>query len=320
MFKKYSALFLMLIVAGFISCKKADQVVPGSGIINFLAGEVFIIKDGNKVSAKAGDMITGGMSVETGAGSEAEIYFGENAIKVLEKTFFTVNDIVQNLTQNTDKTELYVQNGKLFSSVRKKLTKDSTYVVKTPTSIAGVRGTEFIVSEENGKGNIACSDGKVAVQDASKPESTAVEISAGQEVDVIPGADLKPRDISEMNRKNLEEIRKAFREMKADIRKQFEEQREVIRKAVIDQKQLNREAIDQQKAMNKENIESLKSENKEMINALKGDVSEQKEDSKKALEGVKPDVQSFKSEAEKPDVKSFKANVEKPKFEKPSIK
>lgn len=312
MIRKYSILVLAVIVAGFISCKKADQVVPASGIVNFVTGEVFIVKDGAKAQANPGDMVAAGMAIETGKSAEAEIYFGDNAVKVLEKTVFQVKDMIQNLTQNTEKTELYVEKGKLYSSVRKKLTKDSSYTIKTPTAIAGVRGTEFIINEENGKSNIACSDGKIAVQDASKPDAAQVEINGGQEIDVVPGSDLTPKNISENNRKALEDIKKNFREMKEDIRKQFEQQREEIRENVKKQKEMAREMIDEQKALNKQNVDDVKQEAKANVEAIKGNVNAEKENAKKNLEGVKPDVQSYKSEIQKPDIKSFKPSIEKP--------
>lgn len=295
----YLLCIILLTIISF-QCK-GEKTKNREGIINFITGEVDLILRGSKISAKVGDIVTPGMKIITGKKSFADIYFGENAIKILESTVFEISELSENLKLKTEQTEFYIEKGKVFSKVSKKLSKGDKYTVKTPTTIAGVRGTDFLVTEENGKANIACLNGKVAVRDASQPDSDPVELNSGEEVDVEKGDELMVKSLTDENKKNIQDILDNFKEMRADIREKFEKQRDEIRKTVIDQKDRDKEMVEKQKAEIKKDIEEQKEADKERIEKIKGntndgqkpvreDITRQKEESKKALEGVKPKI------------------------------
>ena len=104
------------------------------------------------------------MKIKTvGKKSTAEIYFGENAVKVLGDTVVEIKTLVTYVDTNTEESNFYVEKGQFFSKVTQKLAKGDVYNVTSPTTTAGVRGTDFLISEEEGKGNVAVLDGNVEV-------------------------------------------------------------------------------------------------------------------------------------------------------------
>jgi len=325
-----------IIIAGFIAmlvalgagCQKKQTEIAREGLVNFMSGEVFLITGTEKKPAKVGDIVKQGMKVVTGKKAFVDIYFGENAIKILENTVIEVKKLITNPVLNAEESELHLEKGRAFSKITQKLSKNDRYTVTTPTTVAAIRGTDFMVEEEKGKGKVSCIDGKVAVKDGTVEKSEFVEVKAGEEVEVDPGNPLSVKELSDLNRKNLQQIKQEIRQMQEDIRKRFEEERERIRQVVKDQKAQNREMMDKMKAENKQRVEDQKALDKANIDAIKGDmkgqrealkegVDKQKEANKGAMDGVKPDVKKFSSDASglKPDL-NVKPVIKKQTVEK----
>jgi hypothetical protein len=236
--KKINILIITALIAVLVtSCKKdGPSIVQNDGLINFTTGDVKIINNGQAVTANTGDTITQGMTVKTGAKSIVDIYFQGSVIRILEKSSVVMTELVRNLSDNKELTELYVENGKVFSKVTRKLTEGEKFRVSTPTAVAGVRGTEFLVSEENGKSNIACIEGKVAVKEFGSEDSAFVDIEAGKEADIEKGKPIAVNELKQQNLENIRRIKDEIKELREDIRRKFEEQREEIRNKVIEQK------------------------------------------------------------------------------------
>lgn len=301
-------LFITLFAVTFSSCKKeSPTIVKNDGIVNFITGDVKLISDGKAVSANVGDKITEGMTVKTGAKAIADIHFEGSVIRVLEKSSVVMKELVKNLSANKELTELYVENGQIFTKVTRKLSEGEKFKINTPTAVAGVRGTEFMVSEKDGKSNIACIEGKVAVKEAAKDDSTYVFVEAGKEANVEKG---KPVSVNDLRQQNLENIRKIKEDIKAlreDIRRKFEQQRDEIRKAVVEEKEKNKARVENQKASDKANVEAIKGSTKIQSEALKGQAESEKNKSKEAVSSFnKPDVSGAK-----PEIKKFKSDVKK---------
>lgn len=303
--KKVIHLALLLPLLAALYCKK-EVKMEREGIINAMVGTVTIFDQKGKAAAKVGDAVKKGMKIETGGNSYADIYFDENAIKVLENSEVEIGELLVDIKENSERTSLRLKKGKIFSKVAKKLAKGDSFDVSTPTTTAGVRGTEFLVAEENGKGLVACLKGTVAVKNEASPEKGAVDVTDQKEVTVEKGKDMTVKDLSADNKKLLEEITRNFQDAKKDIRERFEKKREEIRKAVEDQRAKNVESVEKQKALDKKNVEDQKDRDKENVDKLKGisdktaseakdNIGRQKEDSQKSLQSVKPDVKKFKS-------------------------
>jgi len=304
--KLSSILFAIILITQISGCKKEAKVttVQNSGIVNFMMGDVTILNNGNTTAAKVGDAITQGMTVKTGAKAVVDIYFSGSVIRILEKSSVVMKELIKDVASNKELTEFYVENGKLFSKVSRKLVEGEKFSVKSPTAVAGVRGTEFLVEEEGGKSKVSCIEGTVAVKEAEQADTEYVMVEAGKEAELEKG---KPVSVSDLKQQNLENIRKIKEDIKAlqdDIRKKFEEQREQIRQAVVEQKEANKQMVEDQKAKDKANVEAIKGAVKEQAEQIKGDISGAKEEAKDAVKQFnKPDVSGAKPEIKKFEVK-----------------
>ena len=309
--KTISLIAVAFLLVQFTSCKKDDKAVnietiKNDGIINFITGNVSIIADDKPVKANVGDNVTQGMTITTAAKSVVDIHFAGSVIRILENSTVVMKELVKNLTDNKELTELYVKKGKMFTQVTRKLTDNEKFNVRTPTSVAGVRGTEFLVDEENGKSRISCVEGQVAVKDAlNEDDSSFVDVDNGKAANVEPGKPITIDELTEEDMDNIRRIKNDIRTIREDIRRRFEEQREEIRKAVIDQKESDKTRVEEQKASDKANVEAVKEAAKAQVEALKGDVKDAKQATSDAVTNFdKPDVNSVK-----PDIKSFKKDL-----------
>lgn len=304
--KKFSVILFSILFVVSIGCKKteAPKTVVNNGIINFMTGDVTINTNGNTVKANVGDSVTQGMVVKTGAKAVVDIYFSGSVIRILEKSSVVMKELVKELESSKEISEFYVENGKLFSKVSRKLVEGEKFKVTSPTAVAGVRGTEFLVEEENGKSKISCVEGTVAVKEAEKADTEYVLVEAGKEAELEKGKPISVSDLKQQNLENIRRIKEEIKELREDIRKKFEEQREEIRKAVIEQKEANKQRVEDQKAMDKANVEAIKDATKIQAEQIKGDISGKKEEAKEAVKQFnKPDVSGAKPEIKKFDVK-----------------
>ena len=312
--KKIIILFMLasFAVAGGCKKKQPEQMLA---FVNFMSGDVFVVdaQSKSKTAAKVGDQLSQGSIVETGTRSFADIMFGSNIIKLLENTSFEIKQLTVDVASGAETSEFFVQNGKVVSRIAKKLGKNDSYKIGTPTSIAGVRGTDFLVEEEDGVSYVACSDGKVAVERIS--DKSNVEIDAGQEVYVEQGKPLEVKPLSD--KENISNILNNIREMREDIRRRFEEERDRILEQVQIQKQANKEMVQKQRDEDKQRVEDQKASDKANIEAIKGSVNPN--DYKPNMDEVKPDTSNVKPDTSntKPDIKGFKPDTS---MTKPAVK
>jgi len=317
--KIISFVAITLLIVQFTNCKKGDKVDPltikNDGIINFLTGNVSIVLDEKTAKANVGDKVTQGMTILTGAKSVVDIHFEGSVIRILENSTVVMKELVKNLSDNKELTELYVKNGKMFSQVTRKLTGDEKFKVSTPTSVAAVRGTEFLVDEEGSKSKISCVDGTVVVRDALEDDSSLVDVEDGKAANIEPGKPITIEELSEEDIKNIRGIKDDIKSLREDIRRKFEEQREEIRKQVIEQKAANKQMVEDQKALDKANVEAIKAETKAQVEAIKGNTQNTKKEASDAVRNLeKPDVSGVKPDINsgvKPDIKGFKKDQSK---------
>jgi len=248
---KKSITFLAILLSVLISfgcTKKKETVVERKGTINSMAGDVIIKKDDKSQPAKVGDFVVSGTTIETGAKSFVAIYFGENIIRLSENTALSIDKL--ETAANSEQTELNLEMGEVFSKVVKKLVKGDSYQIKTPTTVAAIRGTEFGVLERDGKSKISCLSGKVKVANITlqkdKEDLEFVEVSSNEEVQVISNQPLEVTALSEEDRKRMENIFSNIGAANVDIEEKIEDTKPQIRKAPAKPKPVNtQKSIDQ---------------------------------------------------------------------------
>ena len=325
--KRLFYLFLGLIFIISLSCKQEQKTIEIKGLVNFIAGNVKIIDaKGNSKSVNVGDEITQGMKIQTiGNKSFVDIFIGDYIIKVIGNSIVDVKKLFENVKDGNKEVKFSVEKGKLFSRITNRLSKGDSYEVTTPTAVAAVRGTEFLVSAENGKSNVACLNGLVSVLNNSLKDSSPIELQPKEETDVIPGENMVKKQIS-ADKLRMLNILLDIKNMREDIRKKFEQQREEIRKHVTDQRAKNKEILDAQREKDKALVEDQKKRDRENIDNIKGKTGDSAKEAvdtaKKQMESTKVDTTSAKKEADekmgsvKPAIDKNKFKVDKDQFKK----
>ncbi|MBN8218618.1 MAG: FecR domain-containing protein, partial [Spirochaetes bacterium] len=138
--------------------------------------------------------------IKTGPESRAKVQIGERAVISIEaNSIVRIRDLNRDQTTGQENTRVEFKGGKSMVNITKKLAAQDSFDVMTPSAVAGVRGTEFLVDTENPEASkIAVTKGSVAVRkriaaldDAPAKSDTPVavrealrELAANQEVAV----------------------------------------------------------------------------------------------------------------------------------------
>ncbi|HMV45899.1 MAG TPA: FecR domain-containing protein, partial [Leptospiraceae bacterium] len=168
-----SIVFLLCITTFFSQCKKPVDRIENkqekkdntpTALVLFSVGESRIVHfDLTEERAALGSSFKTGDKITTGPKARVDIQINENAvIRLGANTKLDFVSIAQNSSGSSD-TKLQLTNGKIFANVKKE-NKNEDFVVSTPTVIAGVRGTSFILEvnrEESAVLKVV--DGSVAV-------------------------------------------------------------------------------------------------------------------------------------------------------------
>ena len=218
------------LILTIIGCTKSEA---DYGVVTFLVGDVTVKSEKGSAALKLQDIVTQGTTIKAGKNSTAAIQFGDGiVICILSECEVSLNSILEK-----GKTDLSLSSGTLLSKV-KKLKKKESYIIKTPTMVASIRGTTFMVAHYPNETKVAVKDGLVHVeasalktdQDVGKGKTVTVakvmvekEISKAdaltlQMVENIPLIE-NPRDTS---KEDMEKIHNEIKEKEKDINKQIE--------------------------------------------------------------------------------------------------
>ena len=159
-------------------------------------GDVQMQKGGAGAWAKVkeGDTCGKGTKIKTGPGAEVFVsWSGDNSVKVKEMSQITIDALMKDGGKSTSKVSL--DNGKAFAKAGK-MSGGSSFEVKTPTAVAGVRGTGFEFDEDT----VSVAEGSVSVTVGGEE----IVIDAGSMVDIIDGAlgdimDIPPDMLEDLN-------------------------------------------------------------------------------------------------------------------------
>lgn len=168
-FRIFVIILLVLSQVVIISCKKKEN--PLSGVVTFVKGKVDIIREnGNIRQAKLKDRIIKGDDIRTGDNAFVILQFAKLGILRIEKN--TLLNFDQLFVKNV--TELFLINGKIISKIAKKSLKKDKFYIKTPTAVAGLRGTVFSIDYYDGEGSVSVKEGKIAVISKGEFKETLV--------------------------------------------------------------------------------------------------------------------------------------------------
>jgi len=179
--KQVLSFVLCATVLVLIDCGK-KQIETDYAMISFFVGDV--LKNGSGGFA-IGDAISENDTIVTGAQSSCDIKIGTSIVRVKEKSKMIFSSLA--MKDNVENTSLDLSEGRILCKP-KKLLKDESFTVKTPTAIAAVRGTEFTVeADANKTTRIKVYDGKLQVAKRIKP----FENSTAQVMESAPSLEEK---------------------------------------------------------------------------------------------------------------------------------
>lgn len=150
--------------------------------LSAVKGKVVFKASGDSEWKSAYDKATAGEgdTIRTGADSSVIIKFNDGSMTKLGPLAILKLDKVGGV--GGPSTSLNVNNGKLWSRVRKQGA-ESTFNVKTPTAVAGVRGTFFSTEAQTDASQVDVFDGIVQVSSVADPNAS-VDVKAHQRTSV----------------------------------------------------------------------------------------------------------------------------------------
>jgi hypothetical protein len=142
----------------------------GDALVVFINGDVTVERNSEKHMARAGERLRSGDVIESGEKSSMALQVSDRFIfRVEPGTRVTVNALSE-----SGRSELGLIRGTLLSKISK-LGREESYIVKTPTVTASVRGTVFSTTCDRETSSVAVSLGRVNVLKASGGKNVIVE-------------------------------------------------------------------------------------------------------------------------------------------------
>lgn len=122
------------------------------GILRVVKGDVRVISasDGKEIKAKIGQKVYPKDTIIAGVDSRAKIVMVDNnEINISPDSKVVIQSYEYNPEADTKKVNLNVLYGKIRAKVNQKYEGENRFQVKTPSAVAGVRGTDFMTSYSN---------------------------------------------------------------------------------------------------------------------------------------------------------------------------
>ncbi|MCL2155135.1 MAG: FecR domain-containing protein [Leptospirales bacterium] len=163
-FLSLSVFFVSFLITGCLIEKNEDHAV-----ITFMIGDV----KKNNGEAEIGEIIKENDNITTGVNSFCDIKIGESMIRIKSKSDVNIAGLIKSNT--IENTIINLDSGKMICKA-KKLLKDESFVVKTPTTVAAIRGTQFIVETDKAlTTRIKVFEGEVKVAKRVKQLETSLD-------------------------------------------------------------------------------------------------------------------------------------------------
>ncbi len=193
-------LSMVIVILFFLT---SIQVVPSfaaegrTAKIYDFSNTVTVTRGKTSLKVYKGMRLKEGDSIKTGANSIAYIEIdSDKVVKLDSLTIITISNL--NGTDKNGNINISLSSGKIYNDIKKKLTKNSTYKVRTPNAVMGVRGTTFVVDirpeNKSVETKLTVLDGTVAFA-TSKQENINVYVEMNHKA-----------SSSELTEKNLPKI------------------------------------------------------------------------------------------------------------------
>ncbi len=228
-------LAICMIIITMSSCSK--KKVGATAIVVMTNGTVEkISSQTNAVPLRLKDALVKGDIIKTGPESFAVIQIGDDILARIQpdssveiKTLF-----------DQENTEIFLEKGQIISVV-KKISKENSYNIKTPTALAAVRGTQYSISFYKGRSVLAVKEGKVQLSAIdSKEKNKELMVETGNTV--IISADMAKRPINDFESLEIDKM-KNFASITGDDLQNDKIFEDLAKKAQDDDKRITEEIL-----------------------------------------------------------------------------
>ncbi|KJJ84232.1 FecR domain-containing protein [Candidatus Omnitrophus magneticus] len=186
--------------------KMGKDIIKITAKITYLSGQVTIIKNSSSIAQRVslGDFLTEGDLIQTGKNSRVEITLENgNVLTLKENSEITIKKMEMEIkTGNYDNT--FESNKGEIKALVEKLGKKSTFKIKTPTAVCGVRGTIMYLNINNTQTTAYYEGGNGYMENIIS--GTTQEIPQGQNSSSNSNGDINtPRETTNQDRMTMEE-------------------------------------------------------------------------------------------------------------------
>ena len=220
--KKIFTLMILFLIIGCGKTDKAEEEKIVSAKLSFLSGKASVIRNGIPQEARLNMKILPDDIIKTGKRSEVNIIFRNIGIcKIKRNSQVLIKDLAE--ASGINRIRMDISSGKIVSMLKKMKKKQSSYEIHTPTAVAGVRGTTFIVAvASTGSTKIGVVNGEVDVRSIDRPEEIII-IPELKEI-VISKPEVKIEELKpvKIKKETFIEIKSIY-EIKKEEKKDIEE-------------------------------------------------------------------------------------------------
>jgi hypothetical protein len=156
---------LLVLVFTSINAKAAEIDKEGSLKVTFIIGKVWLKRSVDKdwIDCKMGLVLRSGDRIKTEKGSRVELTLDDGSVMRLgEKTEMEIENLLRE-EKGPKKSLFDLLVGKSWSKVKRLFHKESSFTIKTPVAVAGIRGTTYRVDVERERAQIRVYKGSVRV-------------------------------------------------------------------------------------------------------------------------------------------------------------
>ncbi len=169
------------VLVGVVAMTSAQAAQSGKAVVRSLSGEAQYSDGGAWLPLSVGKELMPGSAVRTANDSRMVLFLDQNGplVMLTENTTLGIDKLSFEPTgvETIIETQLDLKSGRIVG-IAKKLSATSKYEVKTPSGVAGIRGTEYSISAT---GEVYVLDGSVVVVSV-RPDGSVVTqvVSAGE--------------------------------------------------------------------------------------------------------------------------------------------
>lgn len=167
------------------ACRAAAQ--DDLAMLSYMKGDVQIRRNGASAFAPAEQemALQVGDTVRTGPDSRARIVTeDDNTLILTQNSVLTIGRAESNYEDDSQNSDFNLDSGKVRAIVTKLATSNSSFQIKTPTAVAGVRGTDYVVEvdPDTEESAVTVLDGGVDVEDRLGRVGNKIALDKEQEL------------------------------------------------------------------------------------------------------------------------------------------